>query len=128
MKIKWWFAALAFYTELVLACPIFPLELLRRPFLKGPMALETTAGENQFAGRTSLASGTAFATISTAIVNSDSLIQATFQVNTTTASGVAFAAMGVNSIVSGVSFTFGSVDGVGRAPGGVIMWEIRRTS
>lgn len=127
MKSKW-FSLLAFYAEWILGCLVIPIEVLHRPFQRGPMGLPTAAGANQFAGRTALASGTAFVTISTAMVNSDSLIQATFQVNTTTASGVAFAAYGVNSIVSGVSFTFGSVDGIGRAPGGTIMWEIRSTS
>ena len=115
------------YLRRVLACCITPIQLQQRELLKSPAMLPTATGPQQFAGLTALASGTAFATISTAVVNSDSLILATFQVNTTTVSGFAFAT-GVSSIVTGVSFAFGFLDGIGRAPGGTIMWELRRTS
>lgn len=110
----------------VLACSVKPpLEQLWGPILRSARILRT-GDTNAYAGRTSLASGTAFATISTRVVNSDSIINATFQVTTTTVSGLAFA-LGVSSIVDGVSFAYGCLDGVGRAPGGTIMWEVGRT-
>ena len=118
---------LAFYAQAALACGVNPIEAYRRPLYRGPASLVTAAGPQQFAGRTALASGTAFVTISTAVVNSDSIINATFQVSTTAGSGTNFAT-GVSSIVSGVSFAYGNLDGQGRAPGGTVMWEIRRTS
>jgi hypothetical protein len=127
MKSKWWLSVPVFYTELVLACLVLPLEMLRRAFFKDAVLLNTTAGANQFAGRTTLASGDAFSTISTAVVNSDSIIQATMQVNTNCGSGIGYLTV-VSSIVSGKSFAYGYADGQGRAPGGTIMWEIRRTS
>ena len=129
MKISKWFLALfALYAEFALGCPIYPLELLNRALAKGPLMVPTTAGRNQFAGRTALASGTASVTVSTAIVNSDSLIFHAFQVTSTSvASGGVSVALVVNSIVSGISFAFATQDGIGRTPGGTIMWEIRRT-
>lgn len=108
-------------------CPITPIELFQRALKVGPDMLRTLAGPGQFAGRTALASGTAFATVSTAVVNSDSIIHHGFNVTTTSTSGTNFA-LGVSSIVSGVSFAIGYVDGQGRGPGGTLMWEIRRTS
>lgn len=130
MKIfKWFLALFALYAEVTLGCQIYPLELLRRASLRGPLSVLTTAGANQFAGRTALASGTASVTVSTAIVNSDSLIFSTFAVSSTSvASGGVPVSIVVNSIVSGVSFAFANQDGIGRAPGGTILWEIRRTS
>ena len=126
MKIKQW---LSQYTERVLGCRVNPIELLRRALFTGPGSVLSAAGANQFAGRTALASGTASATISTTIVNSDSIILHAFQVTSTSAaSGSAAVDLCVNSIVSGVSFAFANQDGQGRAPGGTIMWEIRRTS
>lgn len=116
------------YVQRVLACEVYPLEREFRPHQVGPAMLVTAAGPGQFAGRTAIASGDVFKTISTQVVNSDSIIMATLQVNTTTASGSALAMYGVNSIVSGISFAFGAIDGVGRAIGGTIMWEIKRTS
>lgn len=104
-----------------------PMELLYGAHLKAAAILKTTAGADQFAGRTALDSGTAFATVSTGIVNSDSIINHNFQVTTTCGSGIGYL-IGVSSIVSGVSFALGYIDGQGRAPGGTLMWEIRRTS
>ena len=115
------------YAGRALACWVQPpLESLFGGLLRAPLKLITAAGAKQFAGRTALNSGDAFSTISTGIVNSGDLIQATLLVNTTCGSGTAFMTA-VSSIVDGVSFAYGYVDGQGRAPGGTIMWEIRRT-
>lgn len=106
-----------------------PIERLARAFFAGAGMVSTaTSGlATQFAGYTALASGTATVTVSTAQVNSDSLIQVTFSVATTCGSGIGYL-IGVSSVVAGVSFAMGYIDGQGRAPGGTLMWEIRKTS
>lgn len=103
-----------------------PLEVLAGPLFKGQSMIRTT-GSAPFAGRTALASGTAFVTISTQAVNSDSIIYGTLQVATQASSGT-LGTYAVSSIVAGVSFAYGALDGQGRAPGGTVMWEIRRTT
>ena len=105
-----------------------PLENLFGGLLRAPLKLITTAGAKQFAGFSALNSGTAYVTISTAMVTSGNLINATLSVNTTVASGSGGCATAVSSIVDGVSFAYGYTDGTGRGPGGTVMWEIRRTS
>jgi hypothetical protein len=120
---------IARYIEKVLACPARgPLETLFGGILRGPLATLTASGAKQFAGRTTINSGTAFVTISTQMVNSDSIILHGFAVQTTVASGSGGPATCVSSIVSGVSFALGYTDGVQRGPGGTFMWELRRTS
>lgn len=126
------FGTLAAYSQGALALHIRgPLELAFGQGLRAPGFLTRMAQNSgqagQWCGRTALASGTAFATLSTAIINSDSIVHHGFAVSTTAGSGTNFA-IGISSIVSGVSFALGYVDGQGRAPGGTLMWEIRRTS
>ena len=120
---------LAFFSERFLAAPVYPLELLKRAFLSGPLGVRATSGMagGQFAGLTALSSGTATVTVSTTQIKSDSIVNATFAVATTCGSGIGYN-IGVSSIVHGVSFNMGYFDGQGRAPGGTIMWEIKRTS
>jgi hypothetical protein len=116
------------FAEQVLAAAITPIEMLSRAFLRAPMGVRATSGmAGQFAGRTTLASGTATATVSTTNIKSDSLVHMTFQCATLATSGTA-GTFGVSSIVHGVSMSIGYVDGAGRGPGGTLMWEIRRTS
>lgn len=115
------------YVEGVTACRVTPIESLFRSAIRGPLSFLTAAGPKQFAGLTSLASGTAFATVSTALVTSGMLINHSFAVATTVASGSGGPATCVSSIVDGVSFALGYVDGTGRGPGGTFMWELRRT-
>lgn len=122
-------APVAAYAERALGCPVYPLEQIFRGWLRSPLGTLTASGPSQFAGRTTLNSGTAFATVSTRMVNSDSIIQFGFAVNSTGAMNVNSGAyLVVSSIVSGVSFALGYVDGAGRGPGGTFLWEIRRTT
>ncbi len=116
------------YVERALACRIYPLEALYRGLLKGPLGVFTgiPKGSSQFAGLTDLSSGTASVTVSTRMVTSGMLINNTFSVQTLCGSGIGYAT-GVSSIVDGVSFALGYLDGQGRAPGGTFMWELRRT-
>jgi hypothetical protein len=116
------------FAEHLLAAAIIPIERLSRGFLFAPMAVRATSGmTGQFAGRTTLNSGTATATVSTTNIKSDSLVFHGFQIATTASSGTGWG-IGVSSVVHGVSFAVGYTDGQGRAPGGTIMWEIKRTS
>jgi len=110
----------------LLACHINPIELVRRGLLKDPLLLSVASRTNAFAGLTTLNSGTAFVTISTAAVASGQLIYAQLSVATTCGSGIGYQT-GVSSIVDGVSFAYGYIDGQGRAPGGTVMWEIRKS-
>ena len=114
------------YVARLLACPITPIENFFRGTVRGPLSFLTTAGAKQFAGLTDLASGTASVTVSTALVTSGMLINHSFSVQTLCGSGIGYAT-GVSSIVDGVSFALGYLDGQGRAPGGTFMWELRRT-
>lgn len=124
---------LAKYARRVLAAhmPGTPIiELLQRPWFKGPPGVPVASGSGQFAGRTALNSGTGVVTISTAMIKSGMNVLAMMQLNSAAAvsSGTPFPQFVVNSIVDNVSFTIGFADAIGRAPGGVIMWELRRTS
>src|SRR5262245_28574157 len=96
--------------------------------LMSPMTFRLNSGSPtmQFAGYKTLNSGTPFVTLSTTWINSDSLVNVGIDVRTTANSGQCFE-IGVSSIVPGVSFAIGYIDGKGRGPGGRIMWEIRRT-
>ena len=124
-------ALISCYAREALACHIkTPIEALFRPFFRGPATLTMagSASAKQFAGRTALASGTASKTVSTAVVNSDSIITLALEVSSTSvASGGVPTYLVVNSIVSSVSFAITTQDGIGRS-GGTIMWELRRTS
>lgn len=51
-----------------------PTETLFRPLMKGPIMTKTLSAANQWAGRTTISSGSASQVVSTSNVNSDSLI------------------------------------------------------
>ncbi len=97
---------------------------------KAPVVLHksaTNSGQaNQWAGRTTLNSGSAFNTVSTRMIKADSHISGQWIPNATVSSGQQWSTPAVMSIVAGVSFAVGNVDGVGRAPGGTFCWEIKR--
>lgn len=124
--------ALACFAEAALACQITPIEAVFRAVFRGPMwfsGLAANSGSGkQWAGYTALNSGTASVTISTAVVNSDSMININFKAAGTLAASGFPTALVANSIVSGVSFAIAQADGAGRAPSGTVMWDIRRTS
>lgn len=67
-------AALARYVESVLGCLVYPTQLQGRELLTGPLITRASSGPDQYAGRTTLSSGSATVTVSTQQVNSDSLI------------------------------------------------------
>jgi len=93
------------------------------PTLRGPVLTKAQSASNQFAGRTTLASGSATVTVSTTSVKSDSIIFHALQAAT-----VSSGAICVRSINPGVAFSFGWTDGGARAFDSTIMWRIELTS
>ena len=90
---------LGLWAEGALACQarITPLELLFAPFFKGPSFMRTNSHGAQFAGRTTISSGSATQVVSTANVTSDSLIFPVVQA----ALPAAYTTQGLMTTVSG---------------------------
>ncbi len=104
-----------------------PLELLWRAFFRGPPFTLAASHQYQFAGRTTLSSGSATVVVSTSVVKSDSIILRTPESNTRQSSGVA-QPIEVMSIADGSHFTFGTADGQALARDTTIMWMLLNTS
>lgn len=118
---------LASYASNAMALWTTPIELMRRLFQKGPAIIDTRSSPDQFAGRTTLSSGSATVTVSTQQVNSDSIISLALQSVTALNSGFG-ADLCVRSISPGGSFVIGWSDGQTRAFDVVGMWEVKKTS
>lgn len=99
MKIASLFLAfLLGWVEGALACRVqTPLELLFAPWFRGPSFTDIASHANQFAGRTTLASGSSSVVVSTTNVKSDSLVFPHVEVALPTA----YVVRGQTSIVSG---------------------------
>lgn len=97
--LKWLVAALALYAEAALGCGSTPIELLRRGFLRGPLVTKANSDASQWAGRTTLGSGSASQVVSTFAVNSDSLLSFTAEV----ALPAAYTTQGRINIASGIA-------------------------
>lgn len=104
-----------------------PLELLFRPFFRGPAMTKASSDATQFAGRTTLNSGDVTVTVSTTAVGSDTLVLFSCLSPTAAASGFGHA-IDVRSISPGNWFTLGHRDGIGRGPTTTVLWELRKTS
>ena len=102
-----------------------PLEALFNPHLRGPMRTQTSEVTNPWAGRTSVPSGSATVTVSTALVNSDSIIQITEEVGSASVNSAG--ALTVNSIVSATSFAIARQGGAAAEWDSTAMWMIWRT-
>jgi hypothetical protein len=103
-----------------------PAETFFRPVLRGPLSTETASGNGQWAGRTTISSGATSVTVSTQVVNSNSIILHTLQATTRQNSGVA-STIEVSTISPGNFFTLAYADGVNhRADDATIMWWIIR--
>lgn len=105
-----------------------PLEVQRRPFQTGPVMARVSPGPRQFIGRTTLNSGSAFQTVSTAVVNSDSIFRLATQPSSIGPAGASGGCVVVNSIVSGVSFALARAYGTAAPWNEVVHWEIVRQS
>ena len=104
-----------------------PIEQLFSPTFRGPGMIDTPS-TNPFAGRTTLNSGSTSVTISTAVVNSDSLIFLTSQIGSMSAVTSYVSMLGVNSIVSGVSFAVARANNQAMAWDDTVMWMIWKRS
>ena len=103
-------------------------QLLEKITLRGPIRTRTNSQEGSFwAGRTVLGIGNATVTVSTSVVQSDSIIQYGVEANTLQSSGVG-APIEVMSIQDGVSFAFGFSGGESLTRDTTIMWSLMRTS
>lgn len=100
--------------------------LWEKGLLKKPMQVKANSGPYQFAGRTTLNSGSATVTVSTAAVEADSIIVATVEAATSVSSGGA-KPIEVKSISAGNFFTLGTADGVALARQTTIMWTLLRS-
>lgn len=98
------------------------------PHFRGPDRVDLTpARTDPYAGRTTINSGTVAVTVSTALVNSDSLVDYGVQVSTVSPNVNSGGFVGVNSIVSGVSFAFSWATGVAVPQDVIVMWRLTRT-
>jgi len=104
------------------------LEQLWRPIFRGPLQTKTNSQAGQWAGRTTLNSGSVTVVISTTNVNSDSLILTGLVGNANVASGTAIHGTEVKTISPGGYFTLGTMDGIGIARDTIIMWTIVKAS
>jgi hypothetical protein len=107
--------------------PRYSAKQIWRDNLRGPLSARISAGAQQFAGFTSIVSGTATATVSTAVVRSGSIVLATARTVATINSGTGLRQFEVQSITDGTSFIIGTNDGQGVARTTTIQWIIFQT-
>lgn len=100
----------------------YTAEQLFAPILRGALKTLQNSSPNQFAGRTTIASGSATATVSTNQVNSDSIILATLQGDGTDTASAVGVPVEVKSMASGGYFTVGWQDGKARNFDRTVMW------
>jgi hypothetical protein len=100
-------------------------EQVWRGLLRGPFTTKALSANNQWAGTRLLASGAATATVSTTVVDSDSIIR--YGVRAVSGAGSAGLVVCVSTISPGNFFTFATIDAVNAPRDLNIMWEIVRT-
>lgn len=103
------------------------LELLYGPHLHGALSTDATSHAAQYAGRTTIASGTTSVTVSTAMVNSDSLILMGREFNFTVGSNENVSTH-VSTINPGNFFTVATDDNTNVEQDVTIMWLLLPTS
>ncbi len=99
-----------------------PNEVLRNPLHTGPGA--TRVGD--FAGRTTIDSGSTTVTVSTATVKSDSII--TFATEVGTFGVSSGAVLAIAPPTEGVSFVIGRHSGIAVAWDETVMWRLTQTT
>lgn len=95
--------------------------------MRSPGIVKTGTTAHEWAGRTVLNSGSATVTVSTTIIQSNSIILFNTLASTRQSSGQS-RAIEVSSPVPGVSFAFSTADGVAIPRDTLIMWTMIRTS
>lgn len=93
--------------------------------LRGAPHTKTNSAAQQFAGRTTIASGSATAVVSTTAVKSDSVIQMSFEGNANVASGTN-RCFEVKTISDSARFVIGTQDGEAVPRDTIAMWQIWR--
>ena len=97
--------------------------------LRGAVQTRTGAEETHpWANRTTIDSGSTSVTVSTALVNSDSIIRLTTEVGSIDTAIQSAGHIVVNSIVSGVSFALAWALGTSVAFDNTVMWELVKTT
>lgn len=104
-----------------------PIETLYGPGFLGPAVMSVASKANQFAGRTTLSSGSATVTVSSTVVGSDSILRFALQSHVRQNSGFG-QPVEVATISPGNFFTLSTADGVAFARDTTIMWEIVRSA
>lgn len=103
-------------------------ELLYDGILKAPLRTETLSKNNQWAGRTTIVSGSATQVVSTTAIKSDAIVRYGLVANTRQSSGFANT-IEVSSINHGNFFVFAWADANNLpARDTTIMWEIVKGS
>lgn len=111
---------LATFAQFSLACHAHtPTELLYRPLMRGPIMTRASSAANQWAGRTTVASGSATQVVSTTNVNSDSIINLNVQVSIP----AAYSTLGRVAIASGTSTGTASTTAVYSGQVIALAWE-----
>ena len=100
--------AAAFATFAQAAHARTPIELLFRPLMRGPIKTKAVSASNQWAGRTTLGSGSATATVSTTQINSDAIVGLAVECAVPTA----YSFSGRSAIASGTSTVTASTTAV----------------
>ncbi len=103
------------------------LEQLFGAVFQGPPTTKANSNASQWAGLTTLNSGSTTAVVSTTNVKSNSIITYGVKASTVAASGMALRPIEIVSLSSGNYFTFGSADGIAVAQSIQIMWNIYKT-
>lgn len=104
-----------------------PIETLYGPGFFGPPVISVASKSNQFAGRTTLSSGSATVTVSSTVIGSDSIIRLAMQTHVRQNSGFG-QPVEVASISPGNFFTLSTADGVAFARDTTIMWDIVKSA
>ena len=97
--------------------------IFRNALARTPLSIRANSAVNQFAGSTTLGSGSATVTVSTTSIRSNSLIFLGAHSLTDQSSGVA-AAIEVRTIVDKSHFILGNSDGIADARETTIFWMI----
>ena len=108
------------YAQVALAAHIRgPIELMRGIGLRGPIFTKAVSASNQWAGLTTLSSGSASVTVSTQIVNSDSILNLNMQA----AIPAAYGWQGRTSILSGTGTGTASTSAIYSGDVVSLTWE-----
>lgn len=102
-------------------------EQIFRGLLRGPGHTKAQSATNQWAGRTTLASGSATVTVSTTVVGSDSIINLGIEGNANVASGTN-RVVEVKTLSPGNFLTVGTQDGQAIPRDTTVHWMIWKTS